>query len=100
MKRWFKNAFLATLPVMAGYLVIGLGFGLLAQAQGYGFWWVLAMLVVYCLRNVSLTAWPHGLPELIAGGLVVGLHIWRRNTLLSITAGTVVYMLLAQLVFV
>lgn len=61
---------------------------------------VMAMLVVYCLRNVSLTVWPHGLPELIAGGLVVGLHIWKRNTLLSITVGTVAYMLLVQLVFV
>ena len=59
----------------------------------------MAMLVVYCLRNVSLAAAPHGLPELIAGALTVGLHLWRRNTLLSIIAGTVCYMVLVQNVF-
>lgn len=59
----------------------------------------MAMLVVYCLRNVSLSAAPHGLPELIAGALTVGLHLWRRNTLLSIIAGTVCYMVLVQNVF-
>lgn len=59
----------------------------------------MAMLVVYCLRNVSLVSAPHGLPELIAGGLTAALHVWRRNTLLSILAGTVCYMLLVQLIF-
>lgn len=42
----------------------------------------------------------HALPEIIAAAVVVLLHVWRRNTLLSIVAGTVVYMLLVQLVFV
>ena len=56
---------------------------------------VMSMLVVYCLRNMS-----HALPEIIAAAVVVLLHVWRRNTLLSIVAGTVVYMLLVQLVFV
>ena len=60
---------------------------------------VMGMLVVYCLRNVSLTAPPHGLPELLAVGSVVALHLWRRNTLLSIFGGTAVYMLLVQMVF-
>ena len=60
---------------------------------------VMGMLIVYCLKNVSLVSYPHGLPELIAGGIVAGLHIWKRNTLLSIAAGTVCYMLLVQLVF-
>lgn len=60
---------------------------------------IMGMLVVYCLRNVELIAAPHGLPELIACGVVVGLHLWRKNTLLSIAAGTVVYMVLIQLVF-
>ncbi len=42
----------------------------------------------------------HALPELLAGGAVVGLQLWRKNTLLSIAAGTVLYMVLVQLVFV
>ena len=61
---------------------------------------VMGMLVVYCLRNVSLLSAPHGLPELIAGCVTVGLHLWRRSTLLSIIAGTVCYMLLVQHLFV
>ena len=60
---------------------------------------VMGMLVVFCLKNVSLAAAPHGVPELIAGTLVVLLHVWKRNTLLSIAGGTACYMLLVQLVF-
>ena len=60
---------------------------------------IMGMLVVFCLKSVSLTHAPYGLPELIAGALVVGLHIWKRNTLLSIGGGTACYMLLVQLVF-
>ena len=61
---------------------------------------VMGMLVVYCLKNVSLLTAPHGIPEAIALAAVVGLHLWRRNTLLSIFGGTAVYMLLVQMVFV
>ena len=60
---------------------------------------IMGMLVVYCLKNVSLITAPHGLPELIACVLVVLLHLWKRNTLLSIIAGTVAYMFLIQVVF-
>ena len=60
---------------------------------------VMSMLVVYCLRNMDF-AGSHALPEIIAAAVVVLLHVWRRNTLLSIVAGTVVYMLLVQLAFV
>ena len=58
------------------------------------------MLVVYCLKNVQLTGGSHGLPELIAIAVVSALHLWRKQTLLSIAGGTIVYMLLVQLVFV
>lgn len=61
---------------------------------------VMGMLVVYCLRNVDFTAPPHALPEVIAVGLTALLHLWRRNTLLSIIAGTICYMVLVQAVFV
>lgn len=60
---------------------------------------VIGMLVVYCLKGVSVTAAPFGVPELIAVAAVVGLHVWKGNTLLSIGAGTVLYMVLVQTVF-
>ena len=60
---------------------------------------MMGLLVVYCLRNVDIAAAPHGLPELIALAVVTALHLWKRNVLLSIGAGTVVYMLLVKLVF-
>lgn len=61
---------------------------------------VMAILVIYCMRGVSVAAFPFGLPELIASVCVVALHLWRRKTLLSILAGTVIYMVLIQHVFV
>lgn len=60
---------------------------------------VFGMLVVYCLKNVSVFQASHGLPELIAIAVVVALHLWRRQMLFSIAGGTVCYMLLVQLVF-
>ena len=60
---------------------------------------LIGMLVIYCLKDVSVVDAPHGLPELIAALAVVGLQVWKRNSLLIILAGTVVYMLLVQLVF-
>lgn len=60
---------------------------------------VFGLLVVYCLKNVSIVGGSHGIPELIAIVCVIGLHLWKRQMLLSIAGGTVVYMLLVQLVF-
>ena len=60
---------------------------------------VFGLLVVYCLKNVSLLSGSHGLPELIAILVVAGLHLWKRQMLLSIAGGTTCYMLLVQLVF-
>ena len=60
---------------------------------------IMGMLVVYCLKDVSFAAAPFGIPETIGCAAVAGLHIWKRNTMLSIGAGTVVYMLLVQFVF-
>lgn len=61
---------------------------------------VFGMLVVYCLRNVSIFSGSHGLPELLSIAVVVILHLWKRQMLLSIAGGTVCYMLLVQMVFV
>lgn len=60
---------------------------------------IMGMLVIYCLKDVSLSAAPFGIPEMIGCAVVALLHIRKRNTLLSIGAGTVCYMLLVQLVF-
>ena len=60
---------------------------------------VFSILVIYCLRNVSLLSGSHGLPELIGIAVTVGLHLWKRQMLLSIAGGTICYMLLVQLVF-
>lgn len=60
---------------------------------------VMGLLVVYCLKNVSLVQSPHGIPEAIAIICVVLLHLWKNNTLLSTGIGTAVYMVLVQGVF-
>ena len=60
---------------------------------------MIGLLVVYCLTDVSDFSGSPGLPELIAMAVVVVLHVWRRNTLLSVASGTICYMLLVQFVF-
>lgn len=61
---------------------------------------IMGMLVVFCLKNVTLTSYPHGIPEILGVVTVAVLHIWKRNTLLSIVAGTVAYILLVNFVFI
>ena len=60
---------------------------------------IMGMLLVYCLKDISFTGAPFGIPEILGCAAVAGLHVWKRNTLLSIGVGTVCYMLLVQLVF-
>lgn len=60
---------------------------------------IMAMLVVYCLKGISFLKAPFGLPELISVALVVILHVWKRNTLISIICGTLCYMILIQFIF-
>lgn len=60
---------------------------------------MIAILVIYCLKSVNLLSGSHGIPELLSVAVVALLHIWKKNTFLSIGAGTVCYMLLIQLVF-
>ncbi len=60
---------------------------------------VFGLLIVYCLRDVSILHGTHGIPELISIALTVGIHLWRRKMILSIAAGTVCYMLLVHFVF-
>lgn len=60
---------------------------------------IMAMLVVYCLKGVSFLTGTRGIPEMIAVVVVVCLHKWKHNTLLSILVGTLCYMFLVQAVF-
>ena len=57
------------------------------------------MLCVYCLKDVEFLSGSYGLPEIIAIAVTACLHLWKRQMLLSIAGGTVVYMLLVQFVF-
>ena len=60
---------------------------------------MIGLLVVYCLKDITLTSHPFGIPELIAAACVVGVQVWKRNSLVSILTGTVIYMVLVQGVF-
>ncbi len=60
---------------------------------------VFGLLVVYCLKNVSVFSGSHGIPELIAIAVTAALHLRKKQMLLSIAGGTLCYMLLVQLVF-
>ena len=58
---------------------------------------VIAMLVVYCLKDISFANAPGWLPSVISVLAVILLHVWKRNTLISIVGGTACYMLLIRL---
>lgn len=60
---------------------------------------VFGLLVIYCLKNVSIFSGSRGIPELLALAVTVGLHLWKKQMLLSIAGGTIFYMLLVQFVF-
>lgn len=60
---------------------------------------VFGLLVIYCLRDVNILSGSHGIPELISIAAVAGLHLWKRQMLLSIAGGTICYMMLVQMVF-
>ncbi len=59
----------------------------------------LGMLVIYCLKDVSLFSGNHAIPEMISIFVVVLLHLWKKQMLLSIAGGTIFYMALVQLIF-
>ena len=60
---------------------------------------IMGMLVVYCMKDVPFLSAPYGAPEIIGCVIVAALHVWKRNSLLSIGVGTVCYMLMVQLIF-
>ena len=60
---------------------------------------IMSMLIVYCLRNVQFSTAPFGIPEAIGIIAVAALHLWKRNNLISILGGTLVYMVSIQFIF-
>lgn len=60
---------------------------------------IIATLIVYCLKDINWARYPWGLSEIIAALIVVGMHLWKRNTLLSMAAGTIAYMIMIQYIF-
>ena len=61
---------------------------------------IIATLIIYCVRSVDFTASPHGAAEIIAIVVTALLHIWKKNTLISIGGGTILYMILVQFIFI
>ena len=60
---------------------------------------IMVILVIYCVKGINLFTSSHGIPELLSIAVVALLHIWKKNTLLSIAVGTILYMILVQVVF-
>ena len=60
---------------------------------------IIGMLVIYCLKDITPAVHPYGIPELISVFCIAGMQAWKRNALLSILTGTVLYMVLIQMVF-
>lgn len=61
---------------------------------------IMGMLVVFCLKGTSVTSYPYGIPEIISVAAVTVIHIWKRNTLLSIIGGTALYIVLINFIFI
>ena len=80
-----KAAFPGTIPVMTGFLFLGMAFGIMLEAKGYGFFWcllmsgciyaVIGLLVVYCLKDTAVLEYPYGLPQLISVALTVYFYL-------------------------
>jgi len=60
---------------------------------------IMGMLVVYCMKDVAFLEVPFGAPEILGCVIVAVLHLWKRNSLLSLGVGSVAYMLMVQLIF-
>lgn len=59
----------------------------------------MGLLIVYCLKDVSIFGESHAIPEIIALAIVSGTYLWKRNTILSVVVGTIAYMIMVQLIF-
>ena len=59
----------------------------------------MGLLIVYCLKDVSIFGESHAIPEIIALSIVSGTYLWKRNTILGVVVGTIAYMIMVQLIF-
>ncbi len=59
---------------------------------------IIGLLVMYCLKEVSITTNPYGIPEFIAGVSVIAMQAWKRNAVWSILAGQIIYMILIRVI--
>lgn len=99
---WTRRVFILIFLQKSGFIVFPAGKPTPKYIQFLGKFLpaaVFGLLVIYCLRNVSLVSGSHGIPELISIAVVIGMHLWKRQMLISIAGGTICYMLLVQLVF-
>ena len=60
---------------------------------------MIALLVIYCIKDINIIKFPYAIPELISIAVIIILHVLKRNVLISIGAGTVLYMFLVQVIF-
>ena len=110
MKQAFLYSLKKSLPVLVSFIPVGLAYGILMQTSGYNWIWTAGtcvsvfagslqfLMVRFFAGGVSLAS-AAIIPQLIACAVTVGLHLWKRNSFLSIFGGTAVCMLLTQLVF-
>ena len=100
--REFRYAWKRALPILLTYFFLAAGFGIMLQQAGLGAGWaafaIMAVLVVYCLKSIPTGNLKENLELLAAVLLVAGLHLTKKNTVLSISVGTVFYMVLVHLV--
>ena len=110
-KQDISAALRTSLPIMITFLVLGTGYGILMQKHGYGWIWsMLSGIIIFSgtVQFVSVSMLTggsvvmdgsHALPEAIALAAVAGTYLWKRNTIFSVVLGTVLYMILVQMVF-
>ena len=87
-----KCAFSYTIPIFAGFRFLGLMYGIYMNVSGFCFWYPMLM----CM---TIFTGSHAIPELLAITLVIALHTWKRQMLISIAGGTIFYMILVQFIF-
>lgn len=108
MRKKFRSAFIKTLPVMAGYLVLRfLPFLIFGKKKTPDFitylgkvlpYSIMAMLVVYCVKDTGFSSMSEWLPMLCSVAVTVIVQVWKRNSIYSILAGTILYMILIRVI--
>ena len=61
---------------------------------------IIVVLIIYCIKDSYSLNINTILPQLLGVGITAGIHLWKRNTLLSISVGTISYMLMIHYIFI